>query len=296
MTQRKLSRRWLVCGVLATSLGLAAVCQAQQPARGGQLKEPVYRVSDATPANQPAPKREHPLAPAYRQALKSRQLIAEKYPDYTATIVKRERINGELQDHEYIFAKIRHERSANGRVQTPFSVYLYFVKPASVKGREVIFVNGRNNNKLFAHEGGVLGLVTVSLEPESGLAMRGQRYPITEIGIDNLVRKLVEVAENDMKFGECEVKTYKGAKINGRVCTCLEVVHPVRRNNFRFHKAQVFIDDELGIPIRYAAYDWPKKAGGSPPLLEEYTYLNLKLNVGLTDADFSKTNKGYSFR
>ncbi len=294
MIQQKLSRRWLVCGVLAASLGLVSVCRAQQPQRD-DLKEPIYRVSEAT-GNQPAVKREHPLAPAYRQALESRRLIAEKFHDYTATIVKRERIGGELQDHEYIFAKIRHERSANGRVQTPFSVYLYFVKPSKVKGREVIFVNGRNNNKLFAHEGGVLGLVTVSLDPESGLAMRGQRYPITEIGIDNLVRKLVEVAENDMKYGECEVKTHQGAKINGRSCTCLEVTHPVRRTNFRFHKAQVFIDDELGIPIRYAAYDWPKKAGGSPPLLEEYTYLNLKLNVGLTDADFSKTNKGYGFR
>jgi hypothetical protein len=294
MTPGKLSHKWLVCGLMATSFGLAAVCQAQQ--QRNELKEPVYRVSDATPGAQPAAKREHPLAPAYRQALESRRLIAERYRDYTATIVKRERIGGELQDHEYIFAKVRHEQAANGRVQTPFSVYLSFVGPARIKGREVIYVAGRNSGKLIAHEGGLLGLVTVNLVPTSALAMRGQRYPITEIGIDNLVRKLVEVAESDMKYGECEVKMFKGAKINGRVCTCMEVLHPTRRSNFRFHKAQIFIDDELGIPIRYAAWDWPQKAGGKPPLLEEYTYLNMKVNVGLTDADFDKKNNGYNFR
>ncbi len=35
------------------------------------------------------------------------------------------------------------------------------------------------------------------------------------------------------------------AKVNGRVCSCVQVVHPVPRRNFRFHLARVFIDDEL---------------------------------------------------
>ncbi len=35
--------------------------------------------------------------------------------------------------------------------------------------------------------------------------------------------------------------------------------------------------------------------GGQPQLLEEYTYLNVKLNVGLTDADFDDKNPEYNF-
>ena len=70
----------------------------------------------------------------------------------------------------------------------------------------------------------------------------------------------------------------------------IEVIHPTPRRNFRFHKAQVFIDNELRVPIRYAAYLWPENPGEQPPLEEEYTYLNLKLNNGFTDADFSRTN------
>ena len=50
------------------------------------------------------------------------------------------------------------------------------------------------------------------------------------------------------------------------------------------------------MPIRYAAYGFPPKEGEELPVIEEYTYLNLKLNVGLTDADFDHTNKQYAFQ
>jgi hypothetical protein len=57
----------------------------------------------------------------------------------------------------------------------------------------------------------------------------------------------------------------------------------------------VFIDKQLDLPIRYASYDWPAKPGETPPLFEVYTYTRLKLNVGLTDVDFDKTNPKYDF-
>ncbi len=49
------------------------------------------------------------------------------------------------------------------------------------------------------------------------------------------------------------------------------------------------------MPIRYEQYDWSGVAGDRPELVEQYTYLDLKLNVGLTDADFDKRNPSYSF-
>jgi hypothetical protein len=57
----------------------------------------------------------------------------------------------------------------------------------------------------------------------------------------------------------------------------------------------VFIDDELQVPIRYAAYGWPETEGGKPTLEEEYTYLDVALNVGLTSADFDPSNPAYDF-
>ena len=99
------------------------------------------------------------------------------------------------------------------------------------------------------------------------LAMRGNRYPIYEAGIENLVVRLIEKATRDRAAGDCEVQYFMGAKINKRSCSMIEVVHNERRSPYEFHKAQVFIDDELNIPIRYVSYDWPSSPGGKPILM-----------------------------
>ena len=59
--------------------------------------------------------------------------------------------------------------------------------------------------------------------------------------------------------------------------------------------ARIYLDDQLNLPIRYEAYDWPDQPGDKPVLLEEYTYVNLKINQGLTDADFDVHNPQYGF-
>ncbi|MGD0900636.1 MAG: DUF1571 domain-containing protein [Thermoguttaceae bacterium] len=308
-------RKW-ICGglsVLAACVGLTSLAAAQAPATpapagpaaGPATTEtpsatpatrPVYRIAEhiellapnaETAKLQAGDPNEHPLMPALRWA-RDGVVNVEKLQDYSATVVKRERISGKLGDQQFMSAKVRHK---------PFSVYLKFDSPASLKGREVIYVEGANNGKMWAHSTGIEQTMfhTVSLRPDGPLAMRDQRYPVTELGILNLTHRLIEVAEQDIKYGECEVKFFKGAKINDRVCTCTQVIHPVPRRNFLFHIARIFVDDELNLPIHYEAYDWPKKAGGAPELLEQYTYLNLKLNAGLTNDDFDIHNSKYGF-
>ena len=51
----------------------------------------------------------------------------------------------------------------------------------------------------------------------------------------------------------------------------------------------------MNLPIRYAAFFWPDKPGGPLKVIEEYTYLNLKLNQGFTEADFDHRNPKYNF-
>ncbi len=230
---------------------------------------------------------DHPLVQAVEWAKVGLRRI-ELIEDYSATVAKRERISGKLRDYEYYFIKVRHK---------PFSVYLYFLSPANLRGQEVIYVEGQNNGNMWAHTVGIRGSLigTVSLSPTGMIAMKDQRYPMTEIGIKNLTRRLIEVGQQDMKYGECEVRFFRGAKINDRTCTCLQVVHPVPRRNFLFHIARIFVDDELNIPIRYEAHGWPTQPGGPPIVLEEYTYLDLKLNNGFTDLDFDPKNPNYGF-
>jgi hypothetical protein len=265
---------------------------AQQPR--DNLREPVYRVSKS---DQPTKQTGHPLDPALKIAYEGLAHIQTDIRDYTATLVKRERIDGELMPQEFMKVKIRNRKvDADGRVTVPFGIYLKFLKPKEMAGRECIWVEGANNNKLLGHEvPGIKNVFTVRLDPSGWFAMKGNRYPITEAGIETLTRRLIGKGERDRKRGECDVKFYKGAKINGRVCTLLQVTHPVPRPYFDFHLAQIFIDDELQVPVRYAAYLWPKTPGGKPVLEEEYTYLDMKLNVGLTDEDFNYKNPAYKY-
>jgi len=231
---------------------------------------------------------EHPLMPALRWA---KQGLADinKVQDYSCTLVKRERIDGTLGEHEYIFVKVRHQ---------PFSVYTYFLGPPRVKGQEAIYVDGMNSGNLLAHGNGIKHRLigTVSLKPTSPLAMSGNRYPITEMGMRRLLERLLEIGTNDVKYGECTVKWIQNAKINQRSCTCIEVQHPVPRRNFLFHLARIYVDDEMQLPIRYEAYDWPARQGEQPQLTEEYTFLNVKVNNGFTDADFGPDNTTYGFK
>ena len=293
MKQLNFLRGFIAIAVLS-AIGTSSL-RADKIASTSDLKEPVYRVTKKDPQVKPVEAlvnaeagTEHPLLPAIRMAKSSLERIDRDIKDYTCTLVKRENIDGKIGAHEYIFMRVRQE---------PCSVYMHFLGPAAFKGRECIYVAGANNGKLIAHEGGnKIFLPTVRIDPNGFLAMRGQRYPITEVGVRNLTARLIEVAEQDAKFGECDVKHFQGAKVNGRVCNCIQVTHPVRRSNFRFHMARIFIDDEHNVPLRFESYDWPTQAGGKPVLLEEYTYMNVKFNVGLTDADFDESNGNYRFK
>jgi Protein of unknown function (DUF1571) len=252
------------------------------------VQQQVPPVQPQTQQVQPDAK-QHPLVPALEMAYKTKQNIETNLKDYSAIVVKHERIDGVLGDEEKAFIKVR---------EKPFSVYMGFISPDKVKGQECMYIDGANNNEMFAHAppGSFRGKFgTVQISPTSAIAMKDQRYPITELGVANLTKRLIEVGEHDKQYGECEVKFFQGAKVNGRECTVIQVTHPVPRRSFVFHMARIYVDDQLGIPIRYEAYDWPAQPGGPPELLEEYTYMNLKINQGLTDADFDVHNPQYGF-
>jgi len=278
--------------VTAISSGFVA---AQQPTGG--LTEPVFRVSkveSTNPALVP-----HPLDPAIQLAHQSLGQIRADLKDYTAVLVKRERIGDDVGEHEFMFAKVRNRKVQDNKIVVPFSVYVAFLKPASVKGREVLYVENQNQGKLYAHEGGMKRILgTHLLETTSFLAMAGQRYPITDIGIENLVVKLIERGEKDKRHGFCAVELVPGAKVGGRNCSIIQVTHEIQQPYYDFHKAQIFMDDEWKIPVRYAAYTWPKhgaKLDVDKDVIEEYTYQQINFNVGLTDVDFDTKHKDYKF-
>ncbi len=229
--------------------------------------------------------------------------IQTNVDDYTCTFVKREMVKGHVIGPQYILAKVRNRRVENGEVVVPFSVYLKFLKPYSVKGREALYVEGANHGKFWAKEGGTAGrlLPAVQLPIDGRLAMRDNRYPITEFGIENLTLRLLERGQADRNIRDCTVVYREGAKVCDRPCKMMEVRRPTPKvgedaqYGMNVFIAQVFVDMELNVPMRYAAYSWPSSPGSPPEVVEEYTYQDLKLNVGLTAADFDHKNPEYGF-
>jgi hypothetical protein len=292
-TQRMTGRRFPRVSIVYTCwkrLGAGLLAIAVGP--GGVLAQSDSSPTTSADVTLAVP---HPLDPALKLARDSLVHIQTNVSDYTAIMTKRCRVEGELSDYHQMFVKIRSRRTEGGRLTVPMSVYMKYLRPDSSKGREVIWVEGRNNGKLVAHDTGLKKLFRVYLDPNGLVAMRGQRYPITEIGLEKLAQKILEKGEQDRKYDECLVKFYHGATVGQRPCRMLEIRHPDQRPHFDFYLAQVFFDNELNMPIRYASWSWPSGPDSKPLLEEEYTYTNVKVNVGLSDADFDPDNTAYDF-
>lgn len=220
-----------------------------------------------------------------------RDSIQSNVQDYTAILVKRERIGGKLYDESRMQLKIRNPLDG----QQGVAAYLKFMQPDSVKGREVIWVAGKNNDKLLAHDAGFKRMMgTLSLDPEGRLAMMGQKYPIYEVGIMRLVEKLIEKGKTDALQSQATISVDENKKVGGKPCRMIQVTLP-KGENVDFHVARIYVDMQRMVPLRYAAFLWPTTPGGDLPLEEEYTYLDMRLNVGLDEEDFDPANPAYDF-
>ena len=206
--------------------------------------------------------------------------------DYTCTFYKRERINGRLTPLHVMEMKARSK---------PRSIYFKFTEP--YKGREAIFVEGQNGGNILAHDVGFTKLFagTLELEPSSSRAMEDNRHPITDAGIGALIDTVARRWAAELSSDESVVLFDSNMMIGPRHCQLIESIHTRRQPDFQFNKVRLFLDSELALPIRFEGYDWPSQPGAPADLAEEYSYIDLKLNVGLGDIDFDTCNRLYSF-
>ena len=178
----------------------APICFGQEATPSERTTtEPVFRISklntaetnaaaEAEPSYSPEPiaaeptSTAHPLDKAIEMAKVALRDMQAEVQDYTCILVKREQVNGVIGEKTCMNLKIRCPRdSAAGPV--PFSIYLKFLTPRACSGREVIWVDGQNENKLIAHEGrGIAAMKRFYLDPTGWLAMKDNRYPVYDAG------------------------------------------------------------------------------------------------------------------
>ncbi len=236
---------------------------------------------------------EHPLDELLTLVKAREAEIQKTVQDYTCRIVKRELIGTQLQEYRFIDAKVRSRVVQDGKVVKPFAVLLDFRSPRELAGRKVLYVEGQNEGKLEVRRGGdrfSSVITTVSLDSDA--VKQESLMNIPSVGIVTMVEEIRQHIARDIKAdpdgANTELKVTRDVKINGRSSTRVEITHPRQADGLTFFRGVVFADDEWHLPVRVEGYGWPKAEGEDPPLLGEFTYTDVKINVGLSDADFSR--------
>jgi hypothetical protein len=268
-TESLFSRRELLGGMVAGSLTLASAdllsAQTRVAKAAGKLDS-------------------HPLSTALKIGRAAREKL-DDVKDYSAEFYKDE-VVGKKRVKQKMLIKVREE---------PFSVYLRFTSPYA--GREVIFVDGSNSGKLLVHGTGIETIVgTLRLSPTGTKAMEESRYPVTMIGMRKLTETLIKQWESETSIDSvAAVKFYPNARIGKVECKVVQTMHPKKGKGIKFHMSRLYIDKKTGFPARVEQFGFPAKSGAQPPMLEQYSYLNVKANAGLKSVDFSESNSKYGY-
>ncbi len=238
----------------------------------------------AEPAAKPAekPALSPDLQKAYDLTRKGKAAVA-RLKDFTAVFYKKEYKGGDLP-LEKAFMKFR---------KKPRSVYMKWLGEHK-HNQEVIWKLGWNSNKLRAHKGSFPD-ITVNLKTTDWMAMKDSRHPITQAGFPHTVQLIAKDVELSVAHPEwnSKVKFLGEQTVLGAPSYCFEAetdkkAHP----EYYASKAHICVHKTLNLPNKVQIWNFED---GQMRLVEDYGYEDIKVNVGLVDADFDVENENYNF-
>ena len=204
--------------------------------------------------------------------------VYQNVQDYSCTMVSQERIRGKLQPEQVILFKFRNQ---------PYSVAMKWMAPKKLKGQEVYFVWGKNDNKMRVLGSGIkriAGFVSIGLQDPRAKA--NTNHSITEAGIWALMEKTRKDWERERQFNRVKVEVGDFV-FHKRPCKRVEVTYLQHVPEAYCYRTVLFVDSQTSLPVRVECYDWPTtggQAGGD--LKEVFSYMNMQYNLNLTDQDF----------
>ena len=158
-------------------------------------------------------------------------------------------------------------------------------------GRQVLFRPGWNDDRLMVDPGP--WIPTLSLAPDSRLAMNGQRQGVLMMGFPNVVRLFTADVRRAEQHPEYPVSTVDEGPTNelGEAAHCWAVTLPKKLDPaFYAAKVRVCLADRNALPVRIQAWE---EIEGVLTMVEDYGYTDVKINVGLTDRDFEPATYGF---
>jgi outer membrane lipoprotein-sorting protein len=198
---------------------------------------------------------------------------------YTATFLTQERVDGELRPQQRLVLKFK----------KPFKVYLRWLTGKN-EGRQALYPAGVDGNKLWVRVPMLVGAVTVSLDPQSPRARKGGRHPITDVGIGRLLDLISDNAYRGIQHGELTIGEDGQHATFDRPTQRYTLHWPTDpAKGYYCMTARIDVDRQYRLPIYAEIFDWDGQ------LIERYGYLELRLDPGLTDADFDAKNPAYGF-
>jgi hypothetical protein len=258
-----------------TSLGLALGCTSPPPDAG-----PHAEIASFTDEGKELPAesqmarlaRTEPIA--FLEACLARD--EREVKGYRCTLVKQERINGELRKEEEVRVAFRAD---------PFSVLMEWRKNAD-KAQRVLFVKGENKDKLVVLPAGAAAVLGLWERPVDGPdAKASSRYTIDEFGIRLGMLRTLAPMRAASKRGKLEVE-YLGEKkvpeLDGRVCYVLKRVGYEKPEDDGITEATYFFDKETWLQTGSIL----KGEGGKT--IATYFFKDIELNPKFDADTFSK--------
>jgi outer membrane lipoprotein-sorting protein len=261
-------RKWLAAAlasfIFAAGVPFAALAQVTSPTK-----------TATPPTSAPAAAPEAEITRLLADAQKAYAAVN----DYTATFIAQERIEGALRGRQVGIIKFK----------KPFAVYLKRSEGPQA-GLQGLYVKGQNDGKMLVRKGGILGLVTFRLDPKSKLVLDDNRHPITEAGIGFSLDLIEANRKRAVAEGCARVRRLPDDRKAQPPGIRYELIAEADQSaGYYCRRAIVTLDPKNRLMIAVQVYDWKDQ------LIEDYRFLNLRLNVGLTDMDFSPKNPEYGF-
>ncbi|CAN5180002.1 hypothetical protein BH11PLA2_BH11PLA2_07430 [soil metagenome] len=217
---------------------------------------------------------------SFSHALDDAKTAMTKVRDYSGHFIHQERSKGTLAAEQTAELRVR---------QTPRSIALKYIAPSNLVGKELVFVDGRNANKVRVKAAGTYGTLAFSNHALSDAkAAVDSRHTLAETGLiavlerveralitESKLRNPVSITAGDFTFANKVVVRYE---------LCFDRPHGLRDAA----RMVVCIDPDTKLPVRLEIYDAPTAGRLEGDLREAVSFVNLSFNKGLGDGPFEK--------
>lgn len=201
--------------------------------------------------------------------------------DATYTVTREEWGSGSMLPIQQIAVKYRQ----------PEDLYLRWLDV--YPGRAVLYREGWNGGNLRVRPGGLIP--TLNLSPTGSIAMQGSRHPVWMVAMPRLIGRILD----DMTLLKSRPDldaTYTDLgrqDIGGSASHCFQAVLPSDQEPALYApQVRICVSLQSGLPTEFRAWD---NEDGAFRQVERYTFSRIKVNTGLSNADFDPDNPAYSF-